>query len=166
MGVFGNRKTKPLPGTPSSTEGGPGIIDQHIQVGYNPGFYRSSPQWYPGENINTRNPTQNLIVVPETITDGINEDPNQQARLHYTFKPQPDIGGALNYSYDLYQLPLNNVCGPWMVAQHPTKPLGSNPTAFFQEAPVTSIGGLIPGQVVHQPLLDPNSPGSGFDYGW
>jgi len=73
MGVFGNRKTKPLPGTPSSTEGGPGIIDQHIQVGYNPGFYRSSPQWYPGENINTRNPTQNLIVVPETITDGINK---------------------------------------------------------------------------------------------
>ena len=34
-----------------------------------------------------------------------------------------------------------------------------------QEAAVTNIGGLIPGQLQHQPLLDPNAPGSGYDFG-
>lgn len=124
-----------------------------------------NPQLYPGENVMNKPPPV-MVKVPGVLTDGFNDSEEQQAHLHYTERAQPDLGGALNFSYDLYQLPLVEPAGPWMVARHPTKPLGSFPTAFFQEAVVTSIGGLIPGQFIHQPLLDPNAPGSGFDYGW
>jgi len=36
-------------------------------------------------------------------------------------------------------------------------------TAYFQQAPITGMGGTFVGTFAFQPLLDPNSPGSGFD---
>lgn len=98
-----------------------------------------------------------------TITTGFDDDPNQMWAVHMGFRVQPDKGGALNYAYENYAVPIDNVCGPWMVARHPTMPIGSRPLAFFQTAPLTSIGGLIPGQMISQPLLDPDGPGSGYD---
>jgi hypothetical protein len=98
-----------------------------------------------------------------TLSHGFEEDDVSHFTLHYGLRQQPDQGGALNYAYELYGLPLDNVCGSWMVARHPTRPLGSQPLAFFQLAPVTSIGGLVPGQFISQPLLNPDDPGSGFD---
>ena len=97
------------------------------------------------------------------VTSGFNDDMEQGWSLHYGLRVQPDIGGALNFAYENYGLPLDNVCGAWMVARNPTMPIGSRPLAFFQNAPITGIGGLIPGQIIAQPLLDPDSPGSGYD---
>ena len=162
MGLF-SRKQKAHPGTPSSAAGGPGVVNGGIAIGYMPGFYVDSPQYVPGENVVA--PKIGRFRIPEEITSGIDESEPTAYNLHYTQRPQPDRGGALNFSYDLYGLPLNDVCGPWMVARSPTRPFGSFPTAFFQEAAVTNIGGLIPGQLQHQPLLDPNAPGSGYDFG-
>jgi hypothetical protein len=127
-----------------------------------------NPQYLPGEepapwppgSYNDKLRFQRHIA---TVTSGFHDDDVQPFHLAYAFKSQPDVGGALNYAYDLYGLPLNNVCGPWMVAENPTRPLGAAPVAFFHMAPVTSIGGLIPGQVISQPLLGPDNPGSGYD---
>ena len=127
-----------------------------------------SPQYLAGEAPATRPPgsASELIMLaahgPAVVTEGFHDNAVQPFALHYSFKEQPDLGGALNYSYDLYGLPLDNTCGPWMVATHPTRPLGSAPLAFFHVAPITSIGGLIPGQVISQPLLSPDNPGAGY----
>jgi len=130
------------------------------QFGPNPQYYQNNEKPNPpgSHNGNTR-----YKVHPASVTSGFDESQNQQWQLHYILRAQPDIGGALDFAYANYGLPLQNVCGPWMVARHPTRPLGSQPLAFFQTAPVTSIGGLIPGQIIAQPLLDPDGPGSGFD---
>jgi hypothetical protein len=128
----------------------------------NPQYFASvAPATYPGSNVamSHKRPKRS----PATVTTGFDDTQYQAWALHYGFRTQPDVGGALNYAYELYGIPIDNVCGPWMVARHPTMPIGSRPMAFFQNAPLTSIGGLIPGQVIAQPLLDPNGPGSGYD---
>lgn len=120
-----------------------------------PGADNNAPAW-DGYNLAP-------VRIPETVTSGFDEHEPVDFQLHYTRKPQPDRGGALNYSYDLYGLPLGDVCGPWMVANAPYQPIGSRPLAYYQTAPLTSIGGLIPGQLISQPLLDPNGVESGYD---
>jgi hypothetical protein len=103
------------------------------------------------------------VRYPEIITSGFYDNETQSFALHYGYREQPDLGGALNYAFENYGLPLNDVCGPWMVARWPISPIGSRPLAFYQTSPETSIGGLIPGQVISQPLLDPSNMGSGYD---
>src|SRR5271165_3390016 len=103
------------------------------------------------------------LRIPEVVTSGFYEDEDHQFHLSYGLRPQPDIGGALNYAYENYGLPLNNVAGPWMVARWPLPPIGSRPLGFYQTAPITSIGGLVPGQIISQPLLNPYDMGSGYD---
>lgn len=129
----------------------------------------SGPQYLPGEAPAQLNPgalNENIQFQPqgpETLTSGFIDSDIQNFHLSYGYRTQPDRGGALNYAYELYGLPLSDVCGPWTVARHPYKPIGSQPVAFFQTAVQTSIGGNIPGQVISQPLLDPNNPGAGYD---
>lgn len=130
----------------------------------------TGPQYLPGEAPAQLNPgllNENISYVshgrPEVVTAGFHDADIQDFHLSYGYRRQPDMGGALDYAYQLYGLPLINHCGPFMVARHPWQPLGSQPVAFFHTAVETSIGGLIPGQVISQPLLDPNNPGSGYD---
>lgn len=101
---------------------------------------------------------------PAVVTAGFDDcGCDNSAQLNYGFRAQPDRGGALNYAYENYGLPLVNVAGPFMVARAPFQPIGSPSLQAWQTAPVTSIGGLIPGQVISQPLLNPQGPDSGYD---
>lgn len=110
------------------------------------------------------NPRKGRTTVPAhnaIVTSGFDENEGHTVHLHYTERLQPDLGGALNFSYDLYALPLKNLTGGFMAARggfRTTTP----PTAFFQQAPVTSLGGTVSGSFAFQPLLDPTNP-AGFD---
>lgn len=116
----------------------------------------------PGHPPSATNQEINYKKFHSTLNSGFASTATDSA-MRYGYRKQPDVGGALDFAFLNYQLPLDNQCGWWMVARHPTRPIGSVPLAFFQMAPVTSIGGLIPGQVISQPLLDPNGYGSGYD---
>jgi hypothetical protein len=95
------------------------------------------------------------------VTYGFDDNELHSVHLHYTERAQPDLGGALNYSYDLYALPLQDVVGPFVAAGTYFRTVQQVP-AFFQQAPETGMGGTFTGSFAFQPLLDPNNP-SGFD---
>ena len=131
-------------------------------------MHGGNPQYLPGTGAANdvavaSNIKMKVASNPAVTTTGFDESDLDTYSLSYGNRSQPDVGGALNYAYENYGLPLNNVCGPYMVATHPTKPIGSQPVQYFQVAPVTSLGGLVPGQVISQPLLNPNDPYSGID---
>jgi hypothetical protein len=127
-----------------------------------------NPNYNPGEAPGRINPGQyndNIRVQAKhaaVVTTGFDDSDYQAFKLHYSFREQPDRGGALNYAYDTYGLPLNNVAGPFMVARHPWRVFGSQPLQYFPISVPTGIG-TIPGQVISQPLLDPQGYGAGFD---
>lgn len=95
------------------------------------------------------------------VTTGFDDDPAHTVHLHFSERVQPDLGGALNFSYDLYALPLYNVGGPYMIAKSGFRTV-TPPTAFFQQAPTTGMGGTFVGTFAYQPLLDPSNPAA-FD---
>lgn len=95
------------------------------------------------------------------VTSGFDDNEAHTVHLHYTERLQPDLGGARNFSYDLYALPLQNVGGQFMIARDGFRTMTA-PTAFFQQAPITSLGGTVTGSFAFQPLLDPSNP-AGFD---
>lgn len=97
------------------------------------------------------------------VTPGFEDCGAPSATLNYSLKSQPDVGGALNYSYDNYELPLQQPAGAFMVARAPFRPLGATPLQMWPVSVPTSVGGLIPGQVISQPLLNPQGPDSGYD---
>lgn len=95
------------------------------------------------------------------VTYGFDENEGHTVHLHYTERLQPDVAGALAFSYDLYALPLYNVAGPFMTYRHQFRTVTPAPN-YFQQAPITGMGGLYAGTFAFQPLLDPNNP-NGFD---
>jgi hypothetical protein len=104
------------------------------------------------------NPAQHPHSV---VTTGFDDDPAHTVYLHYTERLQPDLAGALAFSYDLYALPLQDVVGPFVAARHSFR-MATPPMQFFQQAPVTGMGGTFTGNFIYQPLLDPTNP-NGFD---
>jgi hypothetical protein len=132
----------------------------------NPGG--SGPQFEPGVRPPVLKPGQFNTKInvksthPAVVTTGFDDTGASKFALSYGFRQQPDRGGALNYAYQNYGLPLYNVAGAFMVARHPSKPFGSMPLTYFPVSVPTGIG-TIPGQVISQPLLDPQGPGAGFD---
>jgi hypothetical protein len=107
-------------------------------------------------NKNRGRPAPPHIAV---VTSGFDDNELHSVHLHYTERQQPDLGGALNYSYDLIALPLTDIVGPFVAnplinSFRTTTP----PTGYFQQAPLTGMGGTFTGQFVFQPLLDPNNP--------
>lgn len=137
-----------------------------LVVGQNPQYFVNGGQTFPDDNTVTPQWAADEGLrgrMPFTVTSGFWEDELHTFHLSYGYRQQPDMGGALDYAYENYGLPLNDVCGPFMVARHPTMPIGARPLAYYQTAPDTSIGGLIPGQVISQPLLDPRNPAAGYD---
>lgn len=103
-------------------------------------------------------------AVPIQVTSGFDDSDIQEFHLHYTERAQPDRGGGLNFSYDTYGLPINDIAGAFMVPARKFSILGPPPSRYFQQAPITNTGGTFAGSFVNQPLLDPNAPGSGLDY--
>jgi hypothetical protein len=100
---------------------------------------------------------------PAVVTPGFRDAPPRGGfLLNYIKKTQPDVGGALNYAYDNYGLPLQDVAGAFMVARTPYRPIGGVPLQFFAQSVPTGIG-TIPGQLISQPLLNPQGPGAGYD---
>lgn len=101
---------------------------------------------------------------PAVVTSGFEDCGDQPFHgLNYGFRDQPDRGGGLNYAYENYGLPLVQPAGAFMVARQPTRPFGAIPMQAWPAAVPTSLGGLVPGQMISQPLLNPQGPDSGFD---
>ena len=96
------------------------------------------------------------------VTSGFDDNELHTVQLHYTEHVQPDLGGALNFSYDLYAIPLTDIVGPYVAAAGGFRTVAPV-TAYFQQAPITGMGGTFVGTFAFQPLLDPNNPGNGFD---
>lgn len=125
-----------------------------------------SPKWAPFANpVDPVGPTQYVIPNhPAVVTPGFDDcGAHQSAQINYGLRAQPDLGGALNYAYENYGLPLVQPAGAWVVARTPFQPMGSKPLTVYPQATETSIGGLIPGQIISQPLLNPQGPDSGYD---
>jgi len=99
---------------------------------------------------------------PAVVTPGFDDCGCDTFALHYSEKRQPDIGGALNFSYDNYGLPLVQPGGAFMVARMPFMPIGS-PAMQAWPVSVPTGAGLFPGQMISQPLLNPQGPNSGYD---
>lgn len=131
------------------------VKNPQYNPGVSPGFNRN----YPG----SLNRDINGNSAPLTVTSGFYEDEYHYFTLTYGRREQPDRGGALKYAYENYGLPLNDVCGPFMVASNPSRPIGSPVLNYNNISVPTNVGGLVPGQFISQPLLDPNGNGSGFD---
>lgn len=100
---------------------------------------------------------------PAVVTPGF-EDCGDQTfpGLNYGFRDQPDRGGGLNYAYENYGLPLVQPAGAFMVALAPFRPFGATPMQMWPVAVPTGAG-LFPGQMISQPLLNPQGPDTGFD---
>jgi hypothetical protein len=120
------------------------------QSGFQPGSYNGRMQY--------KRPTHPAVVTPGFDDCGC----DASAQLNYGLRQQPDRGGALNYAYENYGLPLQQPAGAYMVAFRPFRPLGSTPLQPWPISVPTGIG-LIPGQVISQPLLNPQGPDTGFD---
>lgn len=102
------------------------------------------------------------LPVNAVVTDGFDENMNDVVHLHYTERAQPDLGGALNYSYDLYALPLGNVTGAFTAVAHSFQTV-AQASGQWQQAPITASGGNVTGIFHFQPLLNPFGEGSGYD---
>jgi hypothetical protein len=110
-------------------------------------------------NPNRGRPTPPKCAV---VTSGFDDNELHTVQLHYTERQQPDLGGALNFSYDLYAIPITDILGPFVGAAGGFRTVAPV-TAYFQQAPITGMGGTFVGTFAFQPLLDPNNPGNGFD---
>ncbi len=99
---------------------------------------------------------------PAVVTSGFHDNEIQNFHLSYGLRQQPDLGGALNYAYENYGLPLEDILGAFMGARHPFRIFGSQPLTYFNQSVPTGIG-TIPGQFIGQPLLNPQGPGAGYD---
>lgn len=99
---------------------------------------------------------------PVVLTSGFDHNPNDTLVLHYTERAQPDLGGALNYSYDLYALPLGDITGGFTAVARSFRTV-TPASGQWQQAPITAMGGNITGIFHFQPLLDPFSAGNGYD---
>lgn len=161
-----------------------GRASQTASDGVNPQFtHPSSPQYMPGvepagsarqdgfkapsmpRDGTTGEQSPNYVKPnhPAVVTAGFDDCGCQpSAQLNYGYRQQPDVGGALNYAYENYDLPLVQPAGPFMVARAPFRPMGSAPLQAWPVSVPTGIG-LIPGQVISQPLLNPQGPDSGYD---
>lgn len=122
-----------------------------------------APYVRPGYGPKDGPPNYVPVNHPAVVTPGF-DDCGQinEAQLNYGLRPQPDRGGALNYAYENYDLPLVQPAGAFMVARAPFMPFGSMPLQAWPYSVPTGIG-LIPGQVISQPLLNPQGPDSGYD---
>lgn len=98
---------------------------------------------------------------PAVVTPGFCDEDADYV-ISYGFRQQPDVGGALNYAYETYDLPLVQPAGAFMVAAQPFRPFGATPLQMWPVS-VPTGSGLFPGQVISQPLLNPQGPDSGFD---
>lgn len=98
---------------------------------------------------------------PAVVTPGFS-DCEADYTISYGLRAQPDRGGALNYAYESYELPLMQPAGAFMVASNPSRPLGATPLQVWPTAVPTGEG-LIPGQMISQPLLNPQGPDTGYD---
>lgn len=98
---------------------------------------------------------------PAVVTPGFDES-DADFVISYGFRQQPDRGGALNYAYESYELPHVQPAGAFMVAKSPFRPFGATPLQIWPSAVPTGAG-LFPGQVISQPLLNPQGPDSGYD---
>lgn len=126
-----------------------------------------NPQYNPGvtTEVNPGQYNPNIVAQlqhPAVVTSGFHDNEIQAFNLSYGLRQQPDLGGALNYAYENYGLPLTDILGAFMGARRTFLPFGSAPLAFFSQTVPTGIG-TIPGQFVGQPLLNPQGPGSGYD---
>jgi hypothetical protein len=161
-----------------------GRARQTASDGINPQFaHGSSPQYMPGQEPAgsarqdgfkapyakaAGTPSEgNPIYVPSNhpavVTDGFDDcGCAPSAQINYGYRTQPDVGGALNYAYENYELPLVQPGGAFMVAKTPFRPLGAAPLQVWPVSVPTGIG-LIPGQVISQPLLNPQGPDTGYD---
>lgn len=119
-----------------------------------------APYVRPGQD-QTRNPNYVIPNHPAVVTPGFN-DCEADYTISYGLRSQPDRGGALNYAYESYELPLQQPAGAFMVAMNPTRPLGATPLQIWPSAVPTGAG-LFPGQVISQPLLNPQGPDTGYD---
>jgi hypothetical protein len=99
---------------------------------------------------------------PAVVTSGFDDSMEQQFHLSYGLRAQPDVGGALNFAFENYGIPLVQPGGAFMVARHPIPPIGNKPLAFYPQAVPTGLG-LVPGQMISQPLLNPQGPNAGID---
>lgn len=93
-----------------------------------------------------------------SFDDGSNSP--TQFVLHWTERPQPDLGGALNYSFDTRQEPIKEMLGTAICVWRPFKPIGQSPLIPLLARPVAGIG-VVTGTLVHQPLIDPTGTGPG-----
>lgn len=133
----------------------------------------NSPQYNPGvepAGSAARDSEKNFQGVgyvqpnhPAVVTAGFDDCGCQNAaQLNYGFRQQPDVGGALNYAFENYGLPLVQPAGPFMVARNPFSPIGA-PSMQAWQVSVPTGAGLFPGQVISQPLLNPQGPDTGYD---
>lgn len=100
---------------------------------------------------------------PAIVTAGFDDcGCDASAQLNYGLREQPDVGGALNYAYENYGLPLVQPAGAFQVARHPFHPIGA-PSMQVWPVSVPTGAGLFPGQVISQPLLNPQGPDTGYD---
>lgn len=144
---------------PSSPQYTPGVepAGSARQEGFRAPYAR--PGYTPSDgNPNFVAPNHPAIVTPGFDDCGCHES----AQLNYGYRPQPDRGGGLNYAYENYGLPLQQPAGAFMVAQMPFRPFGSAPLQAWPTSVPTGAG-LFPGQVISQPLLNPQGPDSGYD---
>lgn len=133
--------------TPGGTAAREGLKAPYVRPG-SPGD--GSPNYVPVDH-------------PAVVTEGFDDSgAHLSAQLNYGLRAQPDVGGALNYAYENYGLPLVQPAGPFMVARQPFRPFGSLPLQAWPVAVPTGAG-LIPGQLISQPLLNPQGPDSGYD---
>ena len=80
--------------------------------------------------------------------------------MHWTERKQPDLGGALNYSWDAFQRPVKEMLGTSMAPSRMPRPIGQPPMEYQGKRPLTGMG-VYTGNIVHQPLTDPSGPAGG-----
>lgn len=115
-----------------------------------------------GKVRGTSGPNTNVVLTDGFSPSVIDRNTGDTLVLHYTERAQPDLGGALNYSYDLYALPLGDVTGGFTATAHSFRTV-TPASGQWQQAPITAMGGNITGIFVFQPLLNPYAEGSGLD---
>jgi hypothetical protein len=83
-----------------------------------------------------------------------------QFKMHWTSRPQPDLGGALNFSFDSRQEPIREILGTAICVWNPWKPIPNTPLIPLLMRPAGGLG-VFTGTIVHQPLTDPTGLGAG-----
>lgn len=160
---FGRAKVAPSSGTKTTPQFSHASSPQY-NAGVEPaGSARQDGYRAPYAKPGTNDAPPNYVKPdhPAIITAGFHEGDGDYV-LSYGLRAQPDVGGALNYAYESYDLPLSQPAGAFMVAATPFKPFGATPLQAWPTAVPTGAG-LFPGQVISQPLLNPQGPDNGYD---